>query len=86
MNEQAFWKSWCADPFTIAARLWARYTTEHPAAVVGPRSKARVGKSRPYPKRPPRAIGAPARGKRKIASSPNPWPKGRKLRSKGFRK
>lgn len=89
-NEAEFWRRLGRDPFAVAARLFARYLAERglrdleDAQEAG--SESRAPKRRRRAKRSQTASPRPPQAKRKLASRANPWPTGRKIRSRGFRK
>jgi hypothetical protein len=81
MNEQQFWLQRGIDPLWVASQLWARYALEHPAEATRALSDVPPSKA----SRPAKRAQRP-RQTAKIAKRKVPWPKGRRLQSRGFRK
>lgn len=82
-DELGFWSEHRKDPFDLALRYNALYATETGRDAV---ADARVSKSRHRQKRAPSAPRRAPGPKQKIASRPKSWPKGRRLKSRGFPK
>lgn len=93
-HELGWWVAHRKDPFRLALQYNARYTREtgldptvntvrkRPAEAVQRAAEPKVRKPRRQPKRAPRKPAAKARP---IAKRPGSWPKGRKIKSRGFK-